>query len=81
MLSSFIYIPFNPIERKTCLFLGTDGKGLGFHTVNSLELHNYMKSVNGITDSMDMSLGKLQEMVKASEALHAAVHGVSKSQT
>ena len=34
-----------------------------------------------ITDSMDMSFSKLQEMVKDGEAWHAAVHGVTKSQT
>ena len=40
-----------------------------------------MKRLDGITDSVDMRLSKLQEMVKDREAWRAAVHSVAKSQT
>ena len=61
----------NSLE-KTLMLGKTEGKRSGQQRMNLLD---------GIINTMDMSLSKLQEMVKDREVWHAAVHGVTKSQT
>ena len=56
--------------EKSLMLEKTDGRRRG---------HQRMRWLNGVTDAVDMNLGKLQDMVRDREAWCAAVHGVAQS--
>ena len=69
------------LRSKTAIFIATDYESAQLCGFNHSQLHLFSPMMPGITNSMDMSLSKLQKIVKDKEAWRVAVHGVAKNQT